>query len=102
MRRNLAEHKSALDGVFTPLLEPLSLQSLTGEAGSFDAAPAATTITTLSTTFATTSSIPSVSVEDYVVADEGDGAHLQVQGKGESSIGAAFDRELNEEDFNTL
>ena len=98
IKRNLAERKSALEGVFTSLFGPLSYESLTGEVGPSDVVPTVTSVNTLSTTFATTVLISSVTVEDYVVPDED--AQPKVQGAGGSSIGDAMDRELTEEDFN--
>ncbi|GJZ48602.1 hypothetical protein Tco_0602434 [Tanacetum coccineum] len=70
IRRNIVEHRSALAGVFAPLVEPFSVQSLAGAVNTSDAAPsAAATTTALSTTFASAITIPPVSVDDYVVAD---------------------------------
>ncbi|GJU23742.1 hypothetical protein Tco_1157084 [Tanacetum coccineum] len=37
IRQNIAEHRSALAGVFAPLVEPFSVQSLTGAANTSDA-----------------------------------------------------------------
>ncbi|GJW38240.1 hypothetical protein Tco_0064085 [Tanacetum coccineum] len=52
-RKNIAEHRSALAGVYVPLVEPLSIQNLTGAAGTSDVLPTAVATTTaLSTTFA--------------------------------------------------
>ncbi|GKG09742.1 hypothetical protein Tco_0338488 [Tanacetum coccineum] len=52
-RKNIAKHRSALAGVYALLVEPLSVQNLTGVAGTFDVLPTAVATTTaLSTTFA--------------------------------------------------
>ncbi|GJQ96260.1 hypothetical protein Tco_0007399, partial [Tanacetum coccineum] len=65
------EHRSALAGVYVPLVEPLSVQNLTGAAGTSDVLPTAVATTTaLSTTFASAITVPSVSVDDYIIADE--------------------------------
>ncbi|GJT19045.1 hypothetical protein Tco_0877751, partial [Tanacetum coccineum] len=70
-RKNIAEHRSALAGVYVPLVEPLSIQNLTGAAGTSDVLPTAVaTTTTLSTTFSSAVTVPSVSVDDYIIADE--------------------------------
>ncbi|GKC79558.1 hypothetical protein Tco_1130332 [Tanacetum coccineum] len=53
-------------GIWTPLSEPLSVQNLTGAARTSGSVPATVaTITALSTTFASTSSIPPITVDDY-------------------------------------
>ncbi|GKA86100.1 hypothetical protein Tco_0807811 [Tanacetum coccineum] len=101
IRRNIAEHRSALAGVFAPLAEPFSVQSLTSAANTFDAAPsAAATTTALSTTFASASTIPPVSVDDYVVADVVNEENVQpnVEYKGEGSAAADINFEKEELD----
>ncbi|GJS83591.1 hypothetical protein Tco_0750132 [Tanacetum coccineum] len=71
IRKNIAEHRSALAGVYVPLVEPLSVQNLTGAAGTSDVLPTTVATTTaLSTTFAYESTVPSVSVDDYIIANE--------------------------------
>ncbi|GKF73542.1 hypothetical protein Tco_0219874, partial [Tanacetum coccineum] len=68
IRENIAAKRSALLGVWTPLSEPLFVQSLTGTASTSASIPTATSITTaLSTTFASASSIPSIYVNDYEI-----------------------------------
>ncbi|GJW94396.1 hypothetical protein Tco_0174068 [Tanacetum coccineum] len=65
---NIAAERSALMGAWTPLSEPLSIQNLTGAASTSGNMPAAVVTTTvLSTTFASTSSLPPITVDDYVV-----------------------------------
>ncbi|GJV29128.1 hypothetical protein Tco_1385576 [Tanacetum coccineum] len=101
IRRNIAEHRSALAGVFAPLAEPFSVQSLTGAVNTSDAAPsAAATTTALSTTFASASTIPPVSVDDYVVADVVNEENVQpnVEYKGEGSAAADINFEKEELD----
>ncbi|GKG56152.1 hypothetical protein Tco_0577227, partial [Tanacetum coccineum] len=74
----IAEHRSALVGVFAPLAKPFSVQSLTGAVNTSDAAPsAAATTTALSTTFSSAITIPPVSVDDYVIADVVEKENLQ-------------------------
>ncbi|GKA84643.1 hypothetical protein Tco_0806238, partial [Tanacetum coccineum] len=92
---------SALAGVFAPLAEPFSVQSLTSAANTSDVAPsAAATTTALSTTFASASTIPPVSVDDYVVADVVNEGNVQpnVEYKGEGSAAADINFEKEELD----
>ncbi|GJV12565.1 hypothetical protein Tco_1354106 [Tanacetum coccineum] len=67
---------SALRNVFVPLVEPLSFAALKGTEGTSGTAPETTTA--LSVTFASTSSIPPISTDDYDVVhadgQEGKGA----------------------------
>nr|GEV60161.1 hypothetical protein [Tanacetum cinerariifolium] len=65
---NVAAKRSALIDVWTPLVDPLSIKNLMGEAGTSDSVPATTTTTTsLSTTFASASSVPPITIEDYEI-----------------------------------
>ncbi|GJR78643.1 hypothetical protein Tco_0580476 [Tanacetum coccineum] len=102
---NIAKHRSALAGVFSPLAEPFSVQSLTGAANTSDVMPsAAVTTISLSTTFASASTILPVSMDDYVVADAVDEENVQPnversQYKGEGS--AAADINFKEEELDT-
>ncbi|GJY18722.1 hypothetical protein Tco_0390213 [Tanacetum coccineum] len=93
IRKNIAEHRSALAGVYVPLVEPLSIQNLIGVTGTSDSLPSAVVTTAaLSTTFASASSIPPVSVDDYVIADADNKEDTQLdvqrknQDKGEGSV----------------
>ncbi|GKB26401.1 hypothetical protein Tco_0865802 [Tanacetum coccineum] len=75
---NIANHRSALRDVFVPLVEPLSSAALEGMEGTSGTVPETTMA--LSVTFASTSSIPPISTDDYdVYADgqEGTGADGQ-------------------------
>ncbi|GJX76519.1 hypothetical protein Tco_0323330 [Tanacetum coccineum] len=77
IKENIANHRSALHDVFLPLSEPLSVTALTGTEGTSDVMPAnAHTTTALSVTFASASSIPPISTDDYEVvrADGQEGA----------------------------
>ncbi|GKC83185.1 hypothetical protein Tco_1138902 [Tanacetum coccineum] len=68
IRANIIVERSALLGVWTPLSEPLSVHNLIGAASTSTSIPAATgTTMALSTTFASASSIPPISVEDYEI-----------------------------------
>ncbi|GJZ18623.1 hypothetical protein Tco_0554746 [Tanacetum coccineum] len=83
IRANIAAERSALLGVWTPLFEPLSVQNLTGKASTSASVPAATiTTTTLSTTFASASSIPPITGDDYEIvhADSQESSQGNVQG----------------------
>ncbi|GKD48488.1 hypothetical protein Tco_1277464, partial [Tanacetum coccineum] len=66
IRENIANHISALRGVFVPLSKPLSAAALEGTEGTPGAAPDTTTV--LSVTFISSSAIPPISVDDYEVA----------------------------------
>nr|GEU65923.1 hypothetical protein [Tanacetum cinerariifolium] len=68
IKENIAAQRSAFVGVWTSLLEPLSVTSLMGEASTFGAVPVAyVTTTALSTTFASANSIPPIFIDDYEI-----------------------------------
>nr|GEU72702.1 transposase (putative), gypsy type [Tanacetum cinerariifolium] len=72
-RENIAPQRSALVDVWVPLAKPLSAKNLTGAEGTSDNVPAAVATTTaLSTTFASTSSIPLIIVDEYDVVGADD------------------------------
>ncbi|GKB54290.1 hypothetical protein Tco_0905043 [Tanacetum coccineum] len=90
IRENIAAQRSALVGVWTPLLEPLSITSLMGEASTSGVVPAASmTATVLSTTFASASSIPPISTDDFEIVgvdgQKGAGTDGQVVADGNIS-----------------
>nr|GEX52296.1 hypothetical protein [Tanacetum cinerariifolium] len=65
---NVVAKRSAFIGVWTPLVNPLSVENLMGEAGTSDGVTATTATTTaLSTTFDSTSSVPPIIIEDYEI-----------------------------------
>ncbi|GKA82145.1 hypothetical protein Tco_0788893 [Tanacetum coccineum] len=65
IKENIAAQRSALIGIWTPLSEPLYVQSLTGATGIPNSVPVSVATTTaLSTTFASASSIPPITIED--------------------------------------
>ncbi|GJT27510.1 hypothetical protein Tco_0907785 [Tanacetum coccineum] len=108
IRKNIAEHRSALAGVYVPLVKPLSVQSLTGATGTSDVLPTAVATTTaLSTTFASASTVPSVSVDDYIIADADNEENVQLnveeekQGKGEGSVAGMVEVEFEKEELGT-
>ncbi|GKA00635.1 hypothetical protein Tco_0673185 [Tanacetum coccineum] len=69
IRDNIANHRPALRDVFVPLIEPLSSTALEGMEGTSGTAPETTMA--LSVTFASTSSIPPISTDDYDVHADG-------------------------------
>nr|GEW71806.1 transposase (putative), gypsy type [Tanacetum cinerariifolium] len=73
IRENVAAERSALIDVWAPLVDPLSVKNLTGEAGTSDGVPTTTATTiALSTTFASASSVPPITIENYeIVVTEG-------------------------------
>nr|GEU67982.1 transposase (putative), gypsy type [Tanacetum cinerariifolium] len=87
MKENIANHRSALRGMFVPLSEPLSattLEGMEGTSGSTHDAAA-----TLSTTFVSSSTIPPISTDDYEVA------HADGQGGARVDDEAAADDDIN-------
>ncbi|GJS93617.1 hypothetical protein Tco_0800585 [Tanacetum coccineum] len=86
-------NRSALRDVFVPLVEPLSSTALEGMEGTFGTAPETTTA--LSVTFASISSIPPISTDDYDVhADGQEGTDVD----GQAGAGADFNPFPNIED----
>nr|GEU33829.1 hypothetical protein [Tanacetum cinerariifolium] len=67
MRENIANHVSALRGMFVPLSKPLSAIALEGMKGTSGSTPGV--VATLSTTFVSASTIPPISTDDYEVAN---------------------------------
>ncbi|GJQ98455.1 hypothetical protein Tco_0009594 [Tanacetum coccineum] len=77
IKENITNRRSALRDVFVPLSEPLSVTALTGTEGTSNLISASVdTTTALSVTFASASSIPPISTDDYEVvrADGREGA----------------------------
>ncbi|GJT11163.1 hypothetical protein Tco_0858205 [Tanacetum coccineum] len=74
--QNIVEHRSTLADVYVPLVDPLSIQNLTGAAGTSDnVTTAAATITALSMGSS--------------------------QGKGEGSVASLIDVEFENEELDT-
>nr|GEU94976.1 transposase (putative), gypsy type [Tanacetum cinerariifolium] len=68
IREDIAAQRSGLIDIWVPLVDPLSAKSLIGEASTSDSVPAAVvTITSLSNTFASASSVPPITIEDYEI-----------------------------------
>nr|GEW71048.1 putative WD40/YVTN repeat-like-containing domain-containing protein [Tanacetum cinerariifolium] len=87
MRENIANHVSALHGVFVPLSEPLSAAALEGMEGTFGSTP--DVAATLSTTLVSTSTIPPISTDDYKVA------YAKCQGGARVDNETATDDDIN-------
>ncbi|GJR03962.1 hypothetical protein Tco_0526946 [Tanacetum coccineum] len=69
IRENVSAQRSALVDVWVPLVDPLSAKNLMGAAGTSDSVPVTiVTTTALSTTFASASSVPPITIEDYEIA----------------------------------
>ncbi|GJV92681.1 hypothetical protein Tco_1540494 [Tanacetum coccineum] len=89
IRENIAAQWSTLVGVWTPLSERLSVTSLMGEASTSGVVPAASmTTTALSTTFASASSIPPISTDDYEIVgvDGQEGAGTDGQAVADGNV----------------
>nr|GEV93629.1 hypothetical protein [Tanacetum cinerariifolium] len=87
MRENIANHVSALCGVFVPLSEPLSATALEGMEGTSGSIPDVAAI--LSMTFVSASTIPPISTDDYEVA------HADGQGGARVDDETATDDDMN-------
>ncbi|GJS40779.1 hypothetical protein Tco_0565822 [Tanacetum coccineum] len=75
IKENIANHVSALRGVFVPLFEPLSDVALEGTEGTSGGAPGtADTTTALSIVVASTSIVRPISIDDYEVTGADDQA----------------------------
>nr|GEU32499.1 hypothetical protein [Tanacetum cinerariifolium] len=82
IRENITNRRSALHDVFVSLAKPFSSAALVGTEGTSNVIPAAVhTTTALSTTFASASTVPPITIEDYelIGTDGPEGA----QGSGE-------------------
>nr|GFB45342.1 hypothetical protein [Tanacetum cinerariifolium] len=68
IRENVTANRPALIGVWTPLVDPLSVWNLVGEADTSNSVPVTIMTTTgLSTTFASASFVPPITIEDYEI-----------------------------------
>nr|GEY71818.1 hypothetical protein [Tanacetum cinerariifolium] len=68
IRENVAAKLSALIGVWTPLVDPLSVENLIGETDTSDSMPVtAATTTALSVIFAFASTVPPITIEEYKI-----------------------------------
>nr|GEY40462.1 hypothetical protein [Tanacetum cinerariifolium] len=70
IKENVAAQRSTLIDVWIPLVDPLSAKNLTGAASTSGSVPDADVATTaLSTTFASTSSVPPITTDDYDIVN---------------------------------
>ncbi|GKG14074.1 hypothetical protein Tco_0351034, partial [Tanacetum coccineum] len=74
IKDNIANHRSALHDVFISLAEPFSTTVLMGTEGTSTAVP--NTTTALSVTFASTSTVTPISIDDYEVTGTDDQASV--------------------------
>ncbi|GKA96496.1 hypothetical protein Tco_0818591 [Tanacetum coccineum] len=97
---NVVVKRSTLIGVWTPLVYPLSIENLTGEAGNSDDVSATTVTTTvLSTTFASANSVPPITVEDYEIV--GTDSLEDAQGNGQGNVAIFPTIEFEKEELDT-
>nr|GEU38377.1 transposase (putative), gypsy type [Tanacetum cinerariifolium] len=83
IRENVAVKRSALIGVWPPLVDPLSAENLVGAAGTSNSVSATiATTTALSTTFASASSIPPIIIKDYEIVGTDGLENAQTNGQG--------------------
>nr|GEV05345.1 hypothetical protein [Tanacetum cinerariifolium] len=86
IRENIAAQRSALIGVWTPLVDPLSVENLVGVASTSDSmAVTIATTTSLSVTFAFASTVPPITIEDYEIIGTDDLEDAQRSGQGEAA-----------------
>ncbi|GKD56713.1 hypothetical protein Tco_1290100 [Tanacetum coccineum] len=83
IKENIANHVSALRGVFVPLSEPLSVTALEGTEGTSGVAPGTTTA--LSTTFVSASTVPSLFIDDYEITGADNQATVDASTANEDS-----------------
>ncbi|GJT65898.1 hypothetical protein Tco_1017378 [Tanacetum coccineum] len=70
IRENVAAHRSALIDVWVSLVDPLSVKNLTGAASTSGRVPTVVVaMTALSTTFASASSVPPITTDDYDIVN---------------------------------
>nr|GEV61683.1 hypothetical protein [Tanacetum cinerariifolium] len=86
IRENIANHVSALRGVFVPLSEPLSAMSFECMEGSFDAAPDTTTALSVTSVFAST--ILPISTHNYEIV------HTEASGPAFNDALCAFNTKM--------
>nr|GEY20965.1 hypothetical protein [Tanacetum cinerariifolium]GEY25030.1 hypothetical protein [Tanacetum cinerariifolium] len=95
IRENVAANRSALIGVWNPLVNPLSVENLMGEVDTYDRV----TTTSLSTTFASASSVPPITIEDYEIVST-DGPE-DAQGNGQGNVASFPIVEFGKEELDT-
>ncbi|GJR79064.1 hypothetical protein Tco_0149849 [Tanacetum coccineum] len=100
IREKVAAKRSALIGVWTPLVDPLSVENLVGEAGTSNSMPATVATTTaLSTTFAFASSVPPITIEDYEIV--GTDGLKDTQENGQGNVASFPTVEFEKEELDT-
>ncbi|GJT14602.1 hypothetical protein Tco_0861644 [Tanacetum coccineum] len=104
IRENVAVQRSALIDVWVPLVKPLSSKNLMGATCTFGSMLAAiATTTTLSTTFASTSSIPPITIDDYEIisADGQEDAQGNIYRNSQGNVASFLMVEFEEEELDT-
>nr|GFA57530.1 hypothetical protein [Tanacetum cinerariifolium] len=97
---NVEVQRSDLIDIWVPLVDPLSSKSLIGEASTPGSVSAAVVTTTaLSTTFATASSVPPITIEDYEIVGT-DGPN-DAQGNGQENVASFPTVEFEKEEMDT-
>nr|GEV05970.1 putative transposase (putative), gypsy type [Tanacetum cinerariifolium] len=100
IRENVAAKRYALIGVWTPLVDPLSVENLVGESDTSDGVPTIiATTTAMTTTFAFASSIPPITIEDYEIVGT-DGLN-DAQGSGQGNAASLPTVEFEKEELDT-
>nr|GEW35213.1 hypothetical protein [Tanacetum cinerariifolium] len=100
IRENVAAKRSALIGVWTLLVDLLSVENLVGESGTSNSMPTIiATTTSLSTTFASEISIPPITIEDYEVV--GTDGPEEAQGNGQGNVASFPIVEFEKEELDT-
>nr|GEY97837.1 transposase (putative), gypsy type [Tanacetum cinerariifolium] len=86
IRENVTAKRSALINVWTPLVDPFSVENLIGEADTFGNMPiTASTTTSLSATFALASTILPITIEDYEIMGTDDPEDAEGSGQVEAA-----------------
>ncbi|GKD70930.1 hypothetical protein Tco_1325020 [Tanacetum coccineum] len=104
IRGNVAAQRSALVDVWVPLVEPLSAENFMGVVGTSDSVPTIVgTTTVLSTTFASTSSVPPITTDDYEVvsADGQEDDQGNIQGNVQENVASFPTVEYEKEKLDT-
>ncbi|GJS08290.1 hypothetical protein Tco_0365086, partial [Tanacetum coccineum] len=95
-KENVAAQRSALIDVWVPLVDPLSAKNLIGAASTSSSVPAAIMTTkALSTTFASASSVPHITIDDYEIIgmDGQEDVRGSIQGNDASFPTVEFEKE---------
>ncbi|GJZ89616.1 hypothetical protein Tco_0661398 [Tanacetum coccineum] len=98
IKENIANDRSALRDVFVLLAEPLSIAALEGTAGTYGTAP--DTTTALSMTFASTSTIPPISTDDYEIVHTDDQEGTDADGQTSTCADANLFPSIDDAELN--